>query len=51
MLNFYKNKAYIRNDTSTVEIDRLELTRLVLEGQNLNFEDLKSKKANYLFQY
>ncbi len=48
---FYKNKAYIRNDTSTVEIDRLELTRLVLEGQNLNFEDLKSKKANYLFRY
>lgn len=46
---FYKNKAYIRNDTSTVEIDRLELTRLVLEGQNLNFEDLKSKKSELSF--
>ncbi len=46
---FYKNKAYTRNDTSTVEIDRLELTRLVLEGQNLNFEDLKSKKSDLSF--
>ncbi len=29
---FYKSKAYRRNDTSTVEVDRLELTRLILEG-------------------
>lgn len=35
---YYNNKAYKRNDTSTIEIERLELQRLILEGQNLNFE-------------
>ena len=37
---FYKGKAYKRNDTATVEIDRLELMRLILEGQNTDFESL-----------
>lgn len=36
----YKGKAYRRNDTATVEVDRLELGRLILEGQNKSF-DLK----------
>lgn len=30
---FNKCKSYTRNDTSTIEIDRLELTKLVLEGR------------------
>ena len=31
---FYKGKAYKRNDSSTVEVDRLEYNRLILEGCN-----------------
>ena len=33
----YKAKAYKRNDSATIEVDRLELTRLVLEGENLSY--------------
>ena len=33
-------KAYRRSDTSTVEVDKVELKRLVLEGQNLDFDEL-----------
>lgn len=36
----YKGKAYKRNDSSTIEIDVLELQRLILEGKNLSFEEL-----------
>lgn len=36
----YKAKAYKRNDSSTVEMDSLELQRAILEGQNLSFEQL-----------
>ena len=46
---FYKNKAYKRNDSSTIEVDRLELTRLVLEGQNLSYEELKANEQNLTF--
>ena len=33
-------KAYRRSDTSTVEVDKLELRRLVLAGQNLDFDEV-----------
>ena len=33
-------KAYRRSDASTVEVDKLELRRLVLRGQNLDFDEL-----------
>lgn len=46
---FYKSKAYKRNDTSTIEVERLELNRLILAGQNKNFEDLKAKKQDLTF--
>lgn len=46
---FYKNKAYKKNDSSTIEVDRLELTRLVLEGQNLSYEELKTKNQDLTF--
>ena len=46
----YKSKAYKRNDTSTVETDRLELTRLILEGKNLSYENLKAEKQNLSFK-
>lgn len=47
----YKNKAYKRNDTSTVEIDRLEYNRLILEGRNQNYEELPAKNQDLSFQY
>ncbi|HIR75746.1 MAG TPA: putative DNA binding domain-containing protein [Candidatus Choladousia intestinipullorum] len=36
----YKSKAYKRNDTATIEVDILELSRLILEGKNIKFEEL-----------
>ena len=39
----YKGKAYKRNDTATIEVDDLELSRLILEGKNLEFEELPSQ--------
>ena len=36
----YNGKAYRRSDTSTVEVDKLELRRLILEGKNIDFDKL-----------
>lgn len=36
----YKGKAYRRSNTASIEVDSLELKRLVLFGNNLNFEEL-----------
>ncbi len=46
----YRGRAYKRSDTSTVEVDRLELNRLVLEGQNLSFEEVPSKRQDLSFK-
>ena len=35
----YHNKAYKRSDSSNIEVDRLELTRLILEGSNQSYEE------------
>lgn len=48
---FYNSKVYKRNDTSTIEVDNLELKRLILEGENKNFEQTKSKKIELTFNY
>lgn len=48
---FYKSKSYKRNDSSTVEIDSLELKRLIVEGQNKSYDSLSSKKENNSFVY
>jgi len=45
----YKSKAYRRNDTATIEVDRLELTRLILEGEDVSFEELPAKRQNLTF--
>ena len=47
----YHSKAYRRADTATVEVDQVELTRLVLEGKNLTFEDMPSERADLSFTY
>ena len=46
----YKSKAYRRNDSSTIAVDRLALGRLVLEGQNLSFEELPAENQNLTFR-
>lgn len=45
----YRGKAYRRSDTADVETDRLELGRLVLEGQHLTFEEVPSKEQALSF--
>ena len=45
----YKGKAYCRNDSATIETDRLELTRLILEGQDMSYEELQSKQTDLKF--
>ena len=46
---FYKSKAYKRNDTSTVEIDRVELSRLILQGQNMTFDETNAHSDELTF--
>lgn len=47
----YKSKAYRRNDSATIEVDELELTRLILQGKNINFEDLPADRQDLSFEY
>ena len=46
----YKSKAYKRNDTATIEVDTLEFSRLILEGQNIGFEELPCKDQKITFE-
>ncbi|PHI13858.1 putative DNA binding domain-containing protein [Fusobacterium polymorphum] len=45
----YKGKAYKRNDTSTVEVDKIELNRLTLLGLNQYYEGLKARNQDLEF--
>ena len=45
----YKAKAYRRNDSATIQVDHLELSRLVLEGQNISFEELPASEQQLDF--
>ena len=46
----YKSKAYKRTDTATIEVDILELSRLILEGKNIRFEELSCKDQELSFE-
>ena len=46
----YKSKAYKRNDSATIEVDGVELTRLLLAGKNIGFEQLPSQRQNLTFE-
>jgi len=48
---YYKNKAYMRNDTSTVPVDAVNLTRLVLSCKNLSFDQLDNSNSSLKFEY
>ena len=45
----YKGKAYKRNDSSTVEVERMEYNRLILEGRNQSFEEITSYEQALTF--
>lgn len=46
----YKSKAFKRNDTATIEADTLELSRLILEGKNISFEELPCRQKELSFE-
>ena len=45
----YKGKAYRRADSSSVEVDRLELNRLIMKGSNTTFDALDAKQQELSF--
>lgn len=45
----YKSKAYKRSDSATVEVDTIELKRLILHGEHLRFEELPARKQELQF--
>ena len=47
---YYKGKAYRRSNTSTLEVERLELNRLVMDGINIDYEEKKSSNQNLDFE-
>ena len=44
-------KTYKRNDSSTIEADELDYKRLLMEGINQNYEELKSDTQKLSFKY
>lgn len=48
---FVDNKAYKRSDTSTIEMDTFELKNLIIEGLNIDFEEVKSRYQDLHFSY
>lgn len=47
----YKGKAYKRNDSSTIEVDRGELNRLTLIGTGKSYDQLPAVDSNLQFKY
>ena len=47
---YYKGKSYRRSNTSTLEVERLELNRLVMAGINVDYEEKKSSKQDLNFR-
>ena len=46
---FYRSKAYRRSDTATIEVDRVELNRLIREGENYSYDEMSSKEQTFSF--
>lgn len=46
---YWGNKAYIRNDSSSVEMDIMQLETLVLEKKNVNYDALPASTQNLTF--
>lgn len=47
----YRGKAYRRSDTASIEVDQIELKRLILDGQHLYFELLAYDSDDLSFTY
>lgn len=47
---FYKSKTYMRRDTSTVEMDKYELKRFIMDVDNISFDSLKSSNQDLEFR-
>ncbi len=45
----YKSKAYKRNDSATIEVEAQELSRLILEGKNIRYEELPASNQELTF--
>lgn len=48
---YYESKAYARNDTSTVEMDKRELQSMILESSNISYDSLESNNKELKFDY
>ncbi|WP_251717071.1 ATP-binding protein [Lactobacillus agrestimuris] len=46
----YKAKAYKRNDSSSIEVDDVELKRLILRGENRSYDSLIAKNQDLSFK-
>jgi ATP-dependent DNA helicase RecG len=46
----YNGKAYQRNDTSTIEVDRAELKRLYMQGNNVTFDEVAVPNKDLSFE-
>ena len=46
---FYKSKSYMRRDTSTIEMDKSALRRLVMKSEGITYDSLKSFNQNLKF--
>ena len=47
---YYNSRAYKRNGTATIEVDRIELNRLILEGNNQSYEEMISSNQELKFK-
>lgn len=47
----YKSKAYKRSDSATIEVDDLELRRLVLLGRNVTFDATEAPSQDLSFSH
>ena len=47
----YKGRAYRRSDTASIEVDQIELKRLILDGQHMYFEQLAYDSDDLHFTY
>lgn len=46
---FYKSKAYKRNDSASVEVDPIELSRLILKAENRSYDSLTAQDQDLTF--
>lgn len=48
---YYKGIAYTRSDTSTIPLEGINLTKLIMKDNNLSFDQLKTDTKSLTFKY